>query len=881
MRYLPAPETPRNKGAYVNGFGLGSLVAAGLVCALIVIFFAGQALGQTDDASNEPPAGDGAEAAAPVEQPAGPQTLESVKLGSLPEYSRLIFTFSKPVSQYTVSRNDVDRLVMNFGPAESKGTGILNIEDDVVSGVALSTVNDRLMATVRLKPTRFKFRHFVNPNRTEVVVDLRDETPGGQPILAPDEESGQDLILDIPDPQKSAEQIRLRLPKEPKEGTPHLLLAQAADKMAAGDFQGAIQPLTDLKNKFPQTPLLNIALFMLGDAQYYAGRDKLEENFPRIASAYQEAITSFPKSRDAARASFMRAKAYKEMNYLKEAEGYIKLMVMEYPDSKYTLMAKALLAEIFLDLDRRDEAQSLLEEIMANNPKGNLIRDIYIRLGESFFDDGLFGKSVEVFKYILKEVPDYYVRHPEILYYLGESYFNLNRMELARAYLYHYINLVPESKDADLVMARIGDTYKEDGNEQKAIQIYDQVRKQYPDSVGALVAMMRLADAGALRTLFPPNQIFTELEDGAEGAALKMYLNVANTKDDSPLVQLALFRIGQSYFNLDEHKAAMNAILELLTRFPNSSLADEAKRLLSRAILEEAKNLLFQKKYVEVTALYTAHKKWVDDDTWPEMRHVLAQAYAALGLNKEASKLWEANKDLTDKEPERLMGLGLAYIAQEQFEKAIAAFEELRERFPDHQLVGQSLVEQARALIALGRDEEALKLLEQAHAMGLEEGDRVQMMLGDLYIKRGDFANGVEALKRFIETNTGNKSAAMDLFLAYSKLGQAYLGLGQYGEAEAALDKAMEIKPRNAYGETLYLIANTYKQLRLKDKFTTTLEAMKSVPDPFWQQVADQEIKAMNPNEKVDEILGIEPPEEEALPPGDGPPVEEGAPAAP
>jgi tetratricopeptide (TPR) repeat protein len=786
-----------------------------------------------------------------VVSPSGAIILTGVQLGTLEEYTRLIFSFSQPVTQYSVRREDVDKLILDFGPAQAQKSGLTDLRDAMVSAVALDQTSGRLAAKVRLAVTRFKFRHFTSPDRTSVVVDLRAEDQIETEGLEP----GDRPNLDLPDPRQTAKEIRIRLPKEPKPETAQALLAQAAERMAAGDFPGAVAPLTDLKTKFPDNSLTALGTYLLADALYYENQDKLADEFPKVSSAYQEALSAYPSSPEAPRASAMRAQAYLKMEYNQEAEGYLKLMLDQFPEGRYALIAKVMLAEAYLRMDRREEAKALLEEVLAARPIGERVSEIQFTMGRSFFDEGLFSQAVETLKGLLADHPEYYLKKPEILFFMGESYHHLGAYELARAFLFHYINLMPEAPDADLVMARIGDGFKDQNQLDRALEMYALTRKRYPETVGALVAMMRLADAGALRKIFETSELFNELENGVEGASINMYRKVADAQDDSPLVQLALLRIGQSYMNLDEHRLAMESLLKLLTRFPKTPLAEEAKHLLSRAILEEAYNQFYRKKYAEAAALYTANKQWVDQETWPEMRHLLAKINAALGLQTEAAKLWEANKDVPEGQDERLYGLGLAYLTQEKYDLAIQHFEDFRKQFPNHAKGPRSLVEQAKAETALGKVDEAIGHLEQAVAAGQNSDPDVQRMLGELYLKKGNLEGGTTALEQAVDLLKKGHGSPNDLFLAYSHLGKAYLSRGLNPEAEAQFDAAMSLAQTQPYSETLYIIVNAYRQLGRPAKMKTALERLKAAPEPFWRGVAEQEFKALAPNEKVERLL--------------------------
>ena len=122
-------------------------------------------------ASGESGAGDAAKTGTPDRS--ANLTLANIKLGAFPEYSRLVFTFNRPLSLFKVQRAEVDELRLHFGPVAVQKTGRLNLNNQIVRDVALIKRGDLVVARVKMKTVRFDFRHFTTPDRKAVIPDLR------------------------------------------------------------------------------------------------------------------------------------------------------------------------------------------------------------------------------------------------------------------------------------------------------------------------------------------------------------------------------------------------------------------------------------------------------------------------------------------------------------------------------------------------------------------------------------------------------------------------------------------------------------------------------------------------------------------------------------
>ena len=827
-----------------------------LAAVLAAIFIFGLvSLGQA-----APPAPEGAKPAETAEPPeadkpdqAAGQELLEVRLGTLPDYTRLVMTFSKPVDSYKVVRVDVDQLMLNFGPARTAKQGRMGISDRLIQGVLVAEQFGQLITKIKLHPSRFNFRHFLSPDRLSVIVDFRSEIP---PVTGPGSEKTADILdLKIPPIKETASLIRQQLPYRPQPGTDQALLAEAAERAMAGNYDMAIKDLEDFKLNFPDSKLNDPALFFLGDLYYAKGQ--LADDFLKITDSYQTALTFYPDSSQAPRVKLMLGMAYMKMDFLNEAVSYFKEVAREYPDTMYAPLANTFLGEMYLNLGKRELAKAAFDTALAANAGGSLFLNAYYKLGLSFYQDGLFSESTEVFKEIVKRDPEFYVNHPEILTYLGEGYFYLGRYDLARAFIFHSLNMMPEQPDADILMARLGDSYKADGLDKDAVKMYSLDVSLHPDSAGALISRMRLADYGALRVLFPKDEIFMNLERGALAAMLELYQGILNTEQESPLLELAMFKLGQIYLKRENYPKALEVFKDMLGKYPQGTLAEEALRLASDSVLNQLRILYQLQRDEELIRFYADNKQYVSQDAWPEVRHYLGIAYARLNKPEESTELLEANKGFSDDERERLLTLGRSYLKLGRYEKAAQNLNEYREKYPDDDQVPNTYLEQARLEMTLGYDDLALDHLEKAVAQrpAWNDDPEVQEMLARLYMKKGDLEQGVAAMEKTIEFLKEDPGAADRLFLAYARLGQAYLDLGETAKAEQAFDAALAVDTKKRPPENIYLMAQGYRQLELPEKYKETLSLLLKSPQPFWRDAAQQELEAWTPGEKITRLL--------------------------
>lgn len=780
--------------------------------------------------------------------------MTGLRLGTLEDFSRLIMTFNREVPAYEVTRADVDQINLDFGEAEAVKQGRLTLQDRVIKGVVVGKENGRLVAMVKTKPSRFNFRAFLSPDRLAVVVDFRPEAG------AVGASGAQSVEIKLPSPEIPAKTFRAVLPRVPKPGTVEALLAGAMDYMAIGKYKEAAQMLDEYKEKYLGDRYRNPAYFLRADSHYFMDPEQFSEQFPIITDGYKTALGLFPESDMAPRGNFLLGLAYLRMEFTNEAIKIFKQTAATYPDTLYALLANVYLSELYLKVGKPRLATTVMEAVLAANPTGELFRDKYFLLGQYYFKEGLFSKSTEVFREILSQYPDFYLTRPEILYYLGEGYFHLKRMPLARAFLFHSLNIEPEQQDADVIMARIGDTYKGEDQVKQAIAMYSLTDKLYPDTLGALVGQLRMAEFGALRELFPKERIFYELQDGVEKATMKVYERILKTDQESPLIQLALFKLAKGYLRMEDYDLALESLETMLKKYPQSPLVPEVFKLADQAVLSEFEVLYAQKKYQELISYYQKHEGVISKKSLPKVNRYLGMTYAALDKPDEAAKYLQASeKEMGESDdPETLFALGDSFLKVGKYADALKNLEPFWEKFPDDKRTPATRLAVARMEYNQGLDDLALKHLEEAIAgeSSFKKQPENQEMLAGLYKKLDNLPKYVESMEKYLElTKDEPKKNPERMFEIYTSLGDAYLSLNRRDEAAGALDKALENRSKKTSPDTLYVMANMYKDLGLKAKHKGVLGILAESSDPFWKNAAKEELSELVPNKEVNKLL--------------------------
>jgi tetratricopeptide (TPR) repeat protein len=226
----------------------------------------------------------------------------------------------------------------------------------------------------------------------------------------------------------------------------------------------------------------------------------------------------------------------------------------------------------------------------------------------------------------------------------------------ARENLFRFYNSSPDSEMNHLVFTKIADTYRDEGLVQDGTKLYQLVLERYPDSEGALISRIRLAEQqeeGELqikRGIAPKVKIVgTEI-----GLPREMYENVMNDLlkkgKKSPLAQLALLKLAILYQKEKDYDKSLKALKDLLREYPWTSLRKESKHVLLWTIQAILNEEMERKRYINIINIYHREKELFFMVKSPDAFLTIARASKQLNLEDMALEMFKnADALLADK----------------------------------------------------------------------------------------------------------------------------------------------------------------------------------------------------------------------------------------
>jgi TolA-binding protein len=302
-----------------------------------------------------------------------------------------------------------------------------------------------------------------------------------------------------------------------------------------------------------------------------------------------------------------------------------------------------------------------------------------------------------------------------------------------------------------------------------------------------------------------------------------------------------LLEEAKDYFSLgrvDDGLASWNSFLE---KYPNDPRAADLLLLQARLELKENRNDPALAHYHEFINTYPERADR------PDVILEMVDIERSLGLNQEAfNDLYRFRRDYPGHPNEPQVVLDQVDLAfnMNQIDQAVALYSVFRDNYPRHQKITQTYLDETRQLIAAGRTGQAVGILEEGilKTPDLDRNKQVQDLLLGLYLDEGRAEDWAGALEEFLGREAATPGNLADRFNKYTQIAQVYQELGRQADAERNYDLAIANRPPDASGESLFAIAGGYKKMGRDERYRSTLEIISALPDPLWQNVANQEL---------------------------------------
>jgi tetratricopeptide (TPR) repeat protein len=410
------------------------------------------------------------------------------------------------------------------------------------------------------------------------------------------------------------------------------------------------------------------------------------------------------------------ARESKQAEHHREAAGWYRQFLAEFPAEKETREVHLLYAESLMTLQEYAQAAAAYEAVAYNYAGVAVDKEpaySAIVASEKLHDKKGHERFIGLTKRFAEQFPKD-ARTPTVLLKSGELLFEQQRDADAREVLGQVLSRYPNFSGTPTAQKLIAHSYMRQGR-------FDEARAAYALTLTLLPAdhaqRREMTDllAAAMHKQAEQHQRANRLDEAA-----KTFAAISREAPDSPLAAGALFEAASLYESLKQPREAITAYQQLVQRDSKSDLS--AKAALQLALVhEQGGQWLRAGEAFEAAARYPQNQ---------------AQA------------------------PQILWTAGLDYEKASQWDKSYSVFAQFAERFPKHADAAEGLWKMAMIRQRQGKTKEALELFTRVE----------QQAPGTLFAAQAVFQQAEDsfrslkhiALKEPFKKNLKNKTHALD-----------------------------------------------------------------------------------------------------------------------
>ncbi len=649
-----------------------------------------------------------------------------------------------------------------------------------------------------------------------------------------------------------------------------LRLLKAQSQVASGMLDGAKDDFESIiADPFLPQDLRLEAQYSLGGVLMTLYKDSPEEHFNELTTIFNEAMNADLKSPNVPTALMNLGLVNLWVGNYPEAKAYFDILSSEHPYDENIPAIGFYYGEHYHALGDFEEAADRFQRFIETYPEQEaLARQAALLLADSLQNLGLYEQAFQIVDYIDKRWPLAFEENPGFLKLAGDIEHRIGLIDLAKDHYWTYYNMNPKAESSDIVLARLGDIYLEQGEQGAARELYNRTIRDYPDMDGGLISKMRLAEEGIYDS---PTfmEMVTVFDRPYSLKPKQVYTEIVEQYPDSLLAPLALLKLGMWHFFQNEYAEALTVAQRMFTDYPRSPLAERAKELGDRSFALAVPQLIEQGNHQLVVDYWERYNfaDMSEGDDANATRIGVARSYAELDEFETALDLLKPfmGKEQVDRYSEMALAVEAdIYVGQHAWSRIQELSAMVKENWDISERARRLMLHaEAVAMENLGQTDRAMRLWAQ---LGADENVEPFIRADAMYHLAKEAMNhqdlrrvyvyAQEALSQLLAMR-GDQAKIKDCLL------MSIYATERSGRYQQALEWALEYDkylPRDdpEWAAARYRLARIYRKAGAENEWRNILEGIQeSEPDSLYGRLAATAIETNILEERAQEYAPI------------------------
>ena len=596
-------------------------------------------------------------------------------------------------------------------------------------------------------------------------------------------------------------------------------------------------------NRYPESLYAEKARFLLIDILQERYADDFVAHYPELTQVFAEVLNRYPDSPYRGGALLGLARLHRNMGNHAEALAYYKLAQNSKSDPDALIPKWAMLetAKIYQTTGRLNQALLLLENILETHDVPIIRNEAQLEIAKIRYKQNFFNESLNLLNQLVSQDKDNYFRYLDVSLYMGNNFFQLGRFARAGNHLLHYYNVVPKKRGKDMILARVGDAFLQDGRNMDAVRYFQWVADRYPGSEGAALSWLRLAE-----------QMENDSDDRIpmSYSAKQIYENIRDTYQGQPindsLAQLAILKLAVLYQEENNYSESLKTLELFFENNPNQALLENGRFALKNVLEALIRKAYEEKDYDRVIDLFTQEARSV----LPLMdlnsvQLMVARAYRHSGDHAAALALYQkvaAFMPLKDMPDDVLFFTGSALFEASKFNIAGERLSRLINAHPQSPYTGAAMDLMGQILTAEEKYQDAVNMMTRALTHPLSPCNRAGLL-----VRTGRAALAYQDMEKTLSVLETARQAMDDCpaLAGYlgDQIGDLYFQSGYFDKASSIYTHVLGLADSQVEtGFVQYKTALSLWRSGQLDAGRALFETLAAQNDSFWSRLAEEHL---------------------------------------
>ncbi|MGD9015575.1 MAG: tetratricopeptide repeat protein [Candidatus Omnitrophota bacterium] len=577
------------------------------------------------------------------------------------------------------------------------------------------------------------------------------------------------------------------------------------------DYQRLNEEIANFQKKYPaDTTYTSSIHFFL--AEHSLQLDNLTEAIER----YQLALNSSPDQEISVFSKLRLAQCYLKLKKYVEAKDLLESIVIEGLTDRQQeelLLAKA---NLFTEIEDFANAQAVWSELKKISTQPPIKMQAYLGEGKALYNSGQYKEAVAVYQQAQSIAQEGLSPQllDELYYELAWAYLKNGQFKQAIDEFQKAASFASDEIVKVTALCQVGDAYQDTEEYEKAIQVYDQILKDYPDSFYVDYVQYQLGIAClrssrydeaiiALRTLllnFPKSKLKTQAiyslalgffqKQNYQGAQVTLEKHLPDLNNQELEVD-ALYLLATSYYNLGKYQEALDVFQEVIRESGEGKISQKQK-----AEYEIADCFYQMGNEKEALRRFNVLRaKYPDSTLNPEVTYWLGGYYSRKG-DFELSRRYLSTiiRDFPQSSlvADAYYSLGLLEREEGELDLAIENLQKVME-IGSRDLLAQAGIVIADILIEQAKLDEAEFTYQEAIKKSPALAGLIYPKIARIYEQKGDFIQAIRFYQEAISLLSMKEAASLQF-----KIAQAYETHRDYHQAIEEYLKIPYLYPMDA-----------------------------------------------------------------------------------